>query len=549
MVITQGEWLQQTRSCLRKMAEVVAEWAASPPPSAPGGTQEPVMHALQLGFYRVSATLGAFPPTPATGGCQQQQQLALFFTDFTALMDTLVPQLCRLDCGTGSTGASRNGHVQHGHAFWQVWGLLLSGCSACQHVTVMFRKTWMADLQPSYRSLYASYHSLLTWLLPMTRGAAWQSLQPATHLDARRSELVGLLSLPVKLLLAAASTPPPTGPAHLAMLPPGFVPLLCCITAEQLCNLPPIAAPPPPAAVAGPQPSHSRVLGAYRFRSCSAGRYHVLQVLTEAVERLIHCSGAVADRGAHKAMITSPAVVQLLKATLTLPKRGLATAPDLFLRGLSSLHCLLHARLTGSEARPGTALPTPERAANHDAAGLPTHLNPLLSRQVLQTDELLMHTLIAYLDGDAGLTERRYNVVAALMRAWNQAGKLYPSPPGARRVMTDSVVGVAQHCTSVGLQLLLRQRQARAAVRPPPVGAPAEKGRRLQPVRPPALDAVGMERVRDLWTLCSKWLMNVSLEWVQGEAGEYEKHVYHHHIHVHWVGLGCMLVLRCVACV
>ncbi|MEW5316967.1 MAG: hypothetical protein WDW38_008304 [Sanguina aurantia] len=496
MVTTRQEWLEQTRSCLCKMAEVVAERAASPPPSASWGIPDPVMHALQQGYHRIRASLGAFPPTPATGACQQQQQqqLALFFTDFTALLDTLVPQLCKLDCGTGSTGASRNGHVQHGHAFWQVWGLLLSGCSACQDVTVMFCQTWMVDLQPSYRSLYASYHSLLTWLLPMTRGAAWQSLQPASHLDAKRSELVGLLSLPVKLLLAAASTPPPTGPIHLAMIPSAFAPLLCCITAEQLCNVPPIVAQPPFAAVAAPQPNHSRILSVYGFNSCSAGRYQVLQVLTEAVERLIHCAGTVADRGAHKAMITSPAVVQLLKAILTLPKRSLTTVPDLFLRGLSSLHCLLHARLTESEARPGTPLSMSDRTANHNAAGLPLHLNPFLSQPVLQADELLIHTLIAYLDGDVGLTERRYNVLAALMRTWVQAGKLYPSPLEARRVMADSVVGVAQHATSVGLQLLLRQRQAGAAVKPPSACASVEKGRHTQPGQLPVLNAVGMER-------------------------------------------------------
>ncbi|MEW5318477.1 MAG: hypothetical protein WDW38_009697 [Sanguina aurantia] len=390
------------------------------------------------------------PPTDAA-------QYTLLITSFTSLLTSLVPQLERLGTRLNSATATRSGGGVVESVFWELWAFLRDSSYAFDVATTHMGSTSLPDdKQPFYTSLYPAVVPLLTWLLVMSRSPAWTSMVKKHGRPCRDRELLIILAVPTLCLRDLGCMPALAKPSHLSSLPPTLIPLLCCIVTEQFFSLPPVV--PRAVATAAGVTATTYALGLDSFFPAELSLSDLLTLLTWSIANF-RDPGTDTPFSARRSFLTAPAVLQMLKAVLTLPPSSLRAEPELVHCSLESLHNLLLTCVHTDPAPTVAPLCAVDRVRNSDDVGLPLHLNAILSAPALETDRRLLHALSQAMHGDAALIRSQLPVQMMVVRGWMAAGRLYDAPPEALSLMASSVVGLAKQCTAYALSLLKRQQQ------------------------------------------------------------------------------------------
>lgn len=385
-----------------------------------------------------------------------QPEYVDFVSDFTALLNTLVPQLARLGLRLSAMADVSSIGTTEEHVFWELWGMLVASSTAFQSLS----EAWQSRILPvessieALKSLYAAFHDLLMWLLSMSRSPAWVMMKSEHGRWLRDHELITILLLPAKCLTDMTLASMPTLFSHMNLLPSTFLPLLCCIVSEHISDLHLVPRQTQPAL-------HMKAMVYKQASNIKNSRppplYQFLYVLVILFNNL-SCAEGCLTNGANFPFLTSPSMLQLLKLILTLPKETRPYAPELARHTLLCLHGLLALSGTQYLDTRCTPLPINEREANMDSMGLPLHQNPFLNSQALQTDARLLHILGKHMDNNTHQNLIRLKTQALILRTWLVAGRLYPERATVLSQMVLSITGIAKQCTSLGLKLMQHQQ-------------------------------------------------------------------------------------------
>lgn len=449
MAAAQKAWNIKMRSILRKMEAVVVQVAGISlhPPFL--HTQVPLLDNLDL--HRVFSTLLRFD----TEALASRSEYALFVTDFTSLLSCLVPQLVRFGSQLNTPEAQSSGTYAAEHdLFWALWHYLFTACLAFSSATKMGHVVWHVEQQPFYPPLYAAFHNLLVWILDMSRSPAWLLMEQQHGLCGRNHELFVILKQPIKCLVnLSVGASRPNNNSHLKKLSPAFLPLLCCIISEHFVCIPYIF----------PRTQSDESIKAMNHRQGWFTKVPLDQIMHTLLDLLTQsiCSlNSFAESVDHVeypqcvAFLKAPAVIQFLKA-LFIHTAGNSSNQILKERVLSLLLGLFnrHSMQAWNEG----LLSACDSKSNVDAAGLPLHLNPLLSKPALETDVMLLHALSIHLNGNSPRAHDFHNIQTDILQSWMLACMRCPLPPAeAVAVIARSVIRLAKHCTALALQ---RMRQ------------------------------------------------------------------------------------------
>lgn len=151
----------------------------------------------------------------------------------------------------------------------------------------------------------------------------------------------------------------------------------------------------------------------------------------------------------------APAISQFLKLTLLTPVALLPTGVRTsFVQHITNcLGGLLCGSAKHMKAGANLSLSASGSEENRDSAGLPVHLNPLLSKPVLVTEIRLQHALWLHMQSSANLIVKCCEVQRLILVVWVQSSRLCIVPPKVLKVRLASVVGLAKQCAQLGLHL------------------------------------------------------------------------------------------------
>lgn len=412
--------------------------------------QRSCMHTEAL--YTSTSTL----PLPPEGALGSWPALTLFIVEFAALLSALVPQLDKRSSRLSSVIACSVGTPEE-HVFWELWGCLETCSAAFCVVSSKSLAVWEVvagseEGLPFHHPLCNAVHCLLSWLLSFTRTPAWRLMRTEHSVYMRNEQLLQILTMPLEFLFKLCKGPHSSHVTQFNLLPPNFVPLLCCISAELHSNVPFIV--PRPKLTKGMRPATYSQGVVWQAKDASPLR---LQHFTRGLSDLLSCLSQVDISPSQVAcfpFLTSPAVVQMLKVALIVQTGMQPSAPDSLRQSVLGLGYILG--LQQSMGCHVGALSISDQAGNRDAAGLPLHLNPVLSDQALETDRRLLHALTLYMDADVLSTVPCCLLQASLVQSWEDTriSMRDPVPPAVLVKMAESIVGLAKQCTTHGLYLI-----------------------------------------------------------------------------------------------
>lgn len=351
--------------------------------------------------------------------------------------------------------------------FWELWKLLAASSDAFKCIKRFLPDVWSADDLPMYKPLYEAFHTLLTWLLRFTRCPAWVLMSTQQGSLARTHDLIIILEQPTVCLVHVSfpsAAPKSVLISHLKVLPPHFIPLLCCIVSEQLLsNLPLLPRTQP---LAGTHPSTHSQPYKHSLLSHAISPETVLGPLAGMLSNLGH-SNFVMRSPTFSDCLIHPSVIHLLKACFITTAHIRCTtqsSPPLYsATALSHLLPALQIQLRGS---PDIQLcPLASTELSTDDLGLPSHAHPVLSLQALELDMLLLNALSAHMDSDITLMTTCYSVQCIVIESWVLAGQMCHASDASLLLMTQCVVGLAKQCTLHGL-LLLQHVRKQASLHP-----------------------------------------------------------------------------------
>lgn len=448
MALQLNKWLRQIHSPMRSMTELLATLAAISLPNTSLSTHLPHIQTL----YHLLAAAAISKPT-----CKDQLRITTqpeftpLVTHFTSLLTALIPQLEKLGCRL-SIVATSIGTLEE-EVFWELWRFLVVGCFLFG--SAFGRDSILTDFQPSNASFYAACDTLLKWLLSISRSPAWVAMQKQHGLGYRNGELLVILAQPLNCLVRLGTIESiPIQVSHLKSFPPTTLPLLCCIMSEQFTDVPMLVPQPHPVAWQAATTYKQRAGESYLstnlppFLNLMVAAINNLAILTKQQD-----SGVLSS-------LTAPAVLHFLKAVLIVAKSlHLNSQYNLLPTSLSCLEELFSLYDSDINTNPGALLSDSDARSNRDAVGLPLHLNPRLSKQVLETDVRLLHAMNQHSIADGGLLTQCYAILTLILRNWMLAGRLYPISTETLAVMVGSVVGIAKLCTSREICMLQQLQQ------------------------------------------------------------------------------------------
>lgn len=443
------------------------------------------------------------PPELFTSTQAEHQR---FSSEFTAFLSALVPQLERLGSKLNNKTACSIGTAEE-DMFWELWNFLTSSCSSFATAHAMSQNLWPAGEKPFYHSQFAAFHSLLAWLLSISRSSAWLLMTPANGSHHRNRELVVILMQPTRCLESVGQASPAKFQALLGVIPPPFIPLLCCIVTEQLCiHVPPLVPQQPPAegSVATtytPDPSNACFYHAFPF-------YAYLETLAVVLNNLyISDKNTRVGNSSHSTLSPSASVIQLCKALIILPGETPCTTPELVVCSVECLHRLLCATSQQAIGCGSEALSqNPVYVTNRDPVGLPLHLNPCVSSPALDTDVKLFQAIARHMSCNPVLTCACYEIHMLILDNWRYACMYTTITTHGMCEMLQGVVGLAHQCVSVGLRLIMQLQQGQ-------LGQQQEQPRQQQGAAGDVLSSAelavwqtqGMSSVRQLMYLISSF--------------------------------------------
>ncbi|MEW5317896.1 MAG: hypothetical protein WDW38_009158 [Sanguina aurantia] len=136
----------------------------------------------------------------------------------------------------------------------------------------------------------------------------------------------------------------------------------------------------------------------------------VLDVLVEVINELLARGDRDSGYSGPYAFLNAPSVTHLLKAIPCM-------APEPHCCTLTCLSVVLCEHLEKPQACGAPALSTCDGHDNRDAAGLPLHMQPLLSPQSLDADVLLLHALSKRVESNAYQTALNLQVQYYILQA------------------------------------------------------------------------------------------------------------------------------------
>lgn len=482
-------WLQQLRSTICKMTETLAALADTSLPNPSLNAQLPRLQTLHQTLRRICES-----PNPQHEDVDASTRTAhaLLTASFAGFLTVVVPQLAKLgtrlnsarntrkadamlDFGPISMPASNSSSGGGGGSgssmgtaeeacFRELWICFASSFYAVTTVDRKLLNLWSEDNFQMYASLYPAYHTLLTWLLDFTRSPTWLAMRPQHGLHVRNSPLLLILHQLTNFLSTLATRPLSVLLKHLALLPPNSIPLLCCIVSEQLNGVRPIV---PPASITSGTSA-----------TCFPGRllpdFHSLVVFLPQFLHLmcvfisnLACQDSSRARVASRdffPFLTAPAVLHMLKVILILQGESSQPPPGppvVALTATKALDVLLAKNARLATARPPICLSLSERPGNRDRSGLPLHMEPRLSRAVLETDVRLLRALGKMMEGDVRMAVASYGVQIRILQCWMYFGNQYPVLDGAVSKMMASAEELAKQCALHTLQSMLHMQRER----------------------------------------------------------------------------------------
>lgn len=490
MAPAQKAWRDEVRSTFRGMTAAVAQLAHVSLPHPSLLQQLPRLHTLRPEFRRVfhSRRLQYDPVFCRT-------QYGLFVTDFVALLRQLVQQLDRLGARLSHATPPSVGTDEE-DLFWELWQYLAAASRAFKAVTNRGSDPWPVQQQPFYGPLYNAFHTALLWLLTMTRSPAWLAMQEQHGRDLRDRELMTVLEQPIECLVnVVCDTPPDHINSHLLLLPPSFIPLLCCIMAEQFTNIPlqhhpqqslgtraaaaellpagaslPLGTAPAGNANNTPPPG-DRQATTYRdavhvdrklFRGVLCYPLASLMLLVNNLHT--HQQSSAQGSIGRCFFLTSPSILALFKMVLLLPQRRLVGSPTELNDSLDVLCGLLELQAAQSEAtkhldrhRVG-----PGHVQDYAVPDPPPHLAQPFADRALETDVRVLRVLSSDARGaDARRVAIRYDMQRMVVQHWmagagqpHARAAVEPRSEQTASTMAGSVVGLAKQCMRLSMEVL-----------------------------------------------------------------------------------------------
>lgn len=520
MAAAHDKWLDQMGSCICKMHEAVAAFAGMSLPYASVHTE-----LSQLTYFHrtLTAVCQKYTPVAANVTASTRSKCAKLVTEFTALLTLLVPQLDRLDCKLSSPEGCSIRPVEEA-IFWELWCSLTASCNAFNVAHVQWPYLWSAQESSTYLPTHACFHTLLTWLLRVSRSPAWLAMKSHRGRLSRNTDLLLMLELPTQVFLNLSNAPRQVLDCHLSCLPPTFVPLICCIISEQVgAFLPPVVARPQPAAGVSVMTYTQGVNSASSF---CASRDVLLLNMVKLVYNLMKVHSSINSSTLHS-LLTSPSTIHALKVILIVYVEQQPQPHNLLDCCVNCLDYCIGLSDQNTEFRLGPPLSVCDRKNNKDAAGLPLHLNPRLSKQALEADVLLLHALSKLMCSNTHCTF----ICAAQIRIvynWLISGRQYSLPATALLAMVASAVGLAKQCSLHGLRLM-RLAQAGGRIQHKPHFVAPQHAKQSDRQRAPAqlqdkqlapLDAASLQQFQKLMYLTSEFSMYVPDGVVMSHPGE-----------------------------
>lgn len=394
----------------------------------------------------------------------------LFTNEFVQLLNTLLPLLSRL--GSAIVPVAGSGSVEE-TIFWNLWTFLMLSC--VMHTRPDF---WgPGHERPFCPQLYDALHSLLTWLLQLTRTPAWTAMQAQHGLLCRNHELQLMLLCPMQCLNNMSQAPGSELLSHLNSIPANLTPLLCCIISEQFGTLPSLCStisvqPGCHSSDVQMQASAGRAVRAYSHQlSCTYNPppcgYKLCHSLVRLVTRFTEQESNMGDGIKVFAFLRSPSVIHTLRVILLLPRQARPTIPTLVEDTLYAIKAVYCSGASAESSSSSDSLSDKDAEENQDPrTGLPRHLNPLRSTRVLATDIRVLHAVNTVDSGFAAGEEQReddeelmllcYSAQIDMVKSWLDAGTACRAPADALKVMAESMVGIAKQCTVAALVLTRR---------------------------------------------------------------------------------------------
>lgn len=236
-----GDSNMEMQASVRDMTTICTSLAEI---SLPLPSPQPLLLRMRLSHLTTFRDLDAPTKLQQQAFQHSTPHLILFVSDFTTLLTALVPQLRRQGDRLSSATFCSVGTPEE-ELFWELWRFLVTSCSVfgmsfnyCNERDGLLNVWPQEKHHPVYAPLYAAFTSVLAWLLNMSRSPAWRAMKSVHGLKCTNGELTLILAQAGQCRLSISSAPTPTLLARAALLPPNFLPLLCCIFTEQLCSLP-----------------------------------------------------------------------------------------------------------------------------------------------------------------------------------------------------------------------------------------------------------------------------------------------------------------------
>lgn len=449
MAAAQSSWLVKMRISLCLMAKAASS-VADPCHSQPSLQ----LHACILSMQALRRTLKAVQPDKLEPlDTHTQCDYDLLLLAFIKLLTILVPQLEKHGYSTYST--ARGVTAQEEEMFWELWNVAVAGSSALGLAIEagLDIPSFQTANQPPYASLFAAFHSLLAWLLKVSRTPAWRLMGPANGIRERNQGLATILQVPSRCFLVFSLSGPIAVSNYLCHLPHDLLPLLCCIASEQFGTAPLVVPQSQSVLIdwsATSCPHHGNQVS--RLTSTST-MYRFLLLLTRSIFQLMQTE-ACGQTSAQASFLTTPAVLQSLKVILLLACEPSCTEPSLWKYCVSCLLRLLSVSNDESKTYPTQPLCASDRKYNRDCGGLPLHLNPLLSSSAMETDARVLRALSMLTRWKPACVEICLQVQTLIIASWELAGRLYRAPAVALAIMANSIACVAKECANHGLQIM-----------------------------------------------------------------------------------------------
>lgn len=172
---------------------------------------------------------------------RSHRELTLLVTDFTDLLNAMVPILERLGSQLQhASGRSSRHSTSEEQVFWELWSFLAISSDSFQTAYESCPGFWAGEDLLLYHALYAAFYSFFLWLLPFSRSPAWTLVRRQRGHQSRNGVLAVVLAQPLMCLCLASRSTPAYVIRHFASLQPNLLPLLCCITTEQFGTMPPL---------------------------------------------------------------------------------------------------------------------------------------------------------------------------------------------------------------------------------------------------------------------------------------------------------------------